>query len=37
MDRSKRHAFRTEVAWNGVPERVTVPYVYECMLERYPE
>ncbi len=32
MDRGIRSVFRTEVAWNGIPERVTVPYVYEYRL-----
>lgn len=32
MDRGMRSVFRTEVTWNGIPERVTVPYVYECRL-----
>lgn len=32
MDRGIRFAFRTEVTWNGIPERVTVPYVYACRL-----
>ena len=32
MDRGIRLSFRTEVIWNGIPERVIVPYVNEWKL-----